>query len=635
MKNIGLFLVALLAFSCSGDPGGEPVCDSGDVAFVKSASLSLLGRRPTSHDEIRALTAVRSEGGGADGREALVRALAEEPEFLERWTEVIMDHLRVQRSDLQTQLYCYGETQRELDDGALARYVRDNTADAEGDGAGAFTARDLLRSSIQLDDLSPALRGNLFAMMRVPIRTCNLAAGATAELSRRKDFGDWFDTTYLNRDMACLGCHNSAISVTYSHDPGKSRHWPLPGLFEETLYGSSAGGDRDRAHAMFRFDGFVACPPKDACVYENQGESERPWGWSGDYCGEFFPHELQVDPAGIEAKFGSIAGAATVYDLDAALKRGVDFLAKGGLVMDAEGHIAEPDAAFAYLAGASLVESVWREVIGTPLTVANHFPRNQASRDLLKSLTDHFVKSRFSLRELLVQIALTPWFNPSPPAAGCGEAPYSLANVYNPWTTSEQDPALRPNSPADSVQPLSARTLLFTTYAALGQEPTIPLFYPGGAYAPDNLTPEQQRDVAFLKGIGVFLNNGETGFRGLDFQARLLWEERFGGCPNEGSSPDYIDGLMMRATSSDATLRDVVLALKDRIISEPRIEAPGEAAAIEALFGASLDTQAAGVADLEARSRRFCGVLLASPQFLLGGLPTSDELETPRLNRVE
>jgi hypothetical protein len=186
------------------------------------------------------------------------------------------------------------------------------------------------------------------------------------------------------------------------------------------------------------------------------------------------------------------------------------------------------------------------------------------------------------------------------------------------------------------VQPLSPRTLLRATYAALGQEPAIPLFYPGGPFAPDQLTPEQKRDVGFLKGIGTFLNNGETGFRGLDFQARLMWEQRFGGCVNQGGAPDYIDGLVQRATSSDATLRDVVLALKDRIISEPRLDAEkaDEVAALEKLFGAALDTPATKVAGLEAHARRFCGVLLASPQFLLGGLPASDPAETPRLNRA-
>jgi hypothetical protein len=634
-------LVTLAA--CSGGGKDAPPtarCDGGDVAFVKAATLATLGRRPTSQDEVHARTAELSGAAASDpaaARARLVRTLATDPEFVERWSEVLMDHLRVQRSDLQTQIDCYGGLRRAPDDGALARYVRDHDPRDPGDGGGEFNARDLLRSAIVLDDLSPALRGHLFALMRVPMRTCNLPAGATAELSRRKDFGNWFDTAFLNRDMSCLRCHNSEASVTYSDDPAKNRHWPLPGRFEEALYGSSAMGDAVRAHAVFRYDGLRNCPSGDACVYVRKGPGQRPWGWSAEDCGELYPDDLGVDPAMIEARFGSITGAATVYDLEASLARGVAALAAHGLVMDAQGRLADADAAFAYLVAASLVESVWREVIGTPLTIANHFPRNQAARDLLKTLTDRFVSSHFSLRELLVAIALTPYFDPSAPAAGCGAAPYTLAAVYDPWTISEEDPELRHNSPADGVQPLSARTLLRASYAALGQTPDLFMFYPGGPFSPDALTPEQQRDLGFLRGVGAFLNNGETGFRGLDFQARLLWEERFGGCPNRDGTPDYIDGLLARARASDATVRDVVLALKDRLLSEPRIDedggADGEAALLVRLYGAALEAPAASVPELEARVRRHCGVLLASPQFVLGGLPEPEALATPVLNR--
>jgi len=74
----------------------------------------------------------------------------------------------------------------------------------------------------------------------------------------------------------------------------------------------------------------------------------------------------------------------------------------------------------------------------------------------------------------------------------------------------------------------------------------------------------------------------------------------------------------------DGGLANVVVALKDRIITEPAIDPAKEAADLEALFGAPLDGKASAVPDLEARARRFCGVLLASPQFLLGRLPTPD-----------
>ena len=143
--------------------------------------------------------------------------------------------------------------------------MRDNEADTPGDGAGPFTARDLLRSSLELDDVVPALRGHLFAMMDVPVRSCNLDSGVIAELSRRDDFGQWFDATYLNRDADCLACHNSEFSVTWSADPTLNRHWPLPGLFEEALFGVSNDMSPDEAHAVFRFDGLKYCGFPNVC----------------------------------------------------------------------------------------------------------------------------------------------------------------------------------------------------------------------------------------------------------------------------------------------------------------------------------------------------------------------------------
>ena len=84
------------------------------------------------------------------------------------------------------------------------------------------------------------------------------------------------------------------------------------------------------------------------------------------------------------------------------------------------------------------------------------------------------------------------------------------------------------------------------------------------------------------------------------------------------------------AGADGATLKDVVEAMKDRFIGEPGIAAD-EAPALEALFGAPLATPAKDVQDLEARARRFCGVLLASPQFLLGGLPSGEPASVPKL----
>src|SRR5690606_9297178 len=51
--------------------------------------------------------------------------------------------------------------------------------------------------------------------------------------------------------------------------------------------------------------------------------------------------------------------------------------------------------------------------------------------------------------------------------------------------------------------------------------------------------PDASREQLFQRGVGAFLKNAERGFRGLDFQARLIWEDRFGAC--EKLDPDAVD----------------------------------------------------------------------------------------------
>ena len=81
----------------------------------------------------------------------------------------------------------------------------------------------------------------------------------------------------------------------------------------------------------------------------------------------------------------------------------------------------------------------------------------------------------------------------------------------------------------------------------------------------------------------------------------------------------------------------MVAAIKDRTIGDARIagdagsSAPGEQAAVEALFGTGVATAAVDVDDLEARARTLCGVLISSPQFLLSGMVAPDASSIPRL----
>lgn len=670
--------MALLASACGGGDDGlapaatvkaEPKltptfaeCNAGDQAFVRNSFLAVLGHRPMSQAEVNAytdlMTEVRALGDDdIDPEETVVRALAAQSGYVDRWSDQLMDALRVARIEGQSQDSCYGVGYRSDDDGSLARYVRDNPSSASGDGNGRFTMEDLMRSALVLDDVSVVYRAHLYALVSRAIPAANVPR-VQAELARREDFGLVFDSAFLNRDIVCLGCHNSEDSVTYSPDPTMNRHWSIPGLFEKAIYGDSFGIDTARAHAAFRYDGFVAD------IFSGDEGETRPWGWSAN-CGGFYPSGLPDDPADVDGKFGNLTGKRlTVYDLEDSLQKGFASIAANGLQRGANGEIADPNAAFAYMVSASIVESVWKEVIGTPLTIANYFPRNEVSRDMLQTLTEGFIASKYSLVGLLVQITKSGYFNRAAPEAGCGSSPYDAPAIYDPWVIGDMDPARRNNGSGDAVAALSGRTLYRASYAAMEWRPNRFATFPevpaevqlcsqfftcpqmearcmnqGSCCLawdyicvnpPGPNEPTSGEERAFQRGVGVFLKNGERGFRGLDFQARLVWENRVGACSKPTSDPDFIDTVASLSQSRSGTVRDVVAAIKDRLIGDGSIS-EAERQVLEPIFGAGLDSAASSVSDLEGSMRALCGVLVSTPQFLLGGMAAPDGTEVPAL----
>jgi len=644
-------------------------CTGSDESFVRNASLALIGRRPLSEAEVdvyaQLLRGVKAKDVAAGlpddpqhARRVVARALMQNPEFVARWERYFMDRLRVPRADDQAMRGCYGVSKRQPDHGELARAVVAATAHTPVAG-GSFTMRDLLHSSIEADDVTPVYRGHMFALVSKPIPAANVS-DVQAELARREDFGNSFDSVYLNRDMVCLGCHNSEFSTTDRDDPREDRFWPVPGLFEKSLYGASTGSEPRRAHAMFRYQDFVS----------DNDSAQRPWGWSPD-CGKFAP-SVGDDPAGIDAAFAKLSGKrTTVFDTEAALAHGFSVLREDGLALGAGNVIADPDVAFAYLVAINIVDGVWSEVTGGSLVIANYFPRNEASRDILHLLTEKFVASKFSMRALLEEIVVGPYFDRLPPAAGCGAGPYNMPAVYDPWVKSDSVEERRGNGPGDGVHALTTRTAAHAVYQALGWATTRVQDFPSpgecdlsDCNALGNFCQQQQAccseyhdycelhrtppsaaafedERAFQSGTGMFITNAERGFRGMEFQARLEWENRFARCSapavlGGSAAPDFIDGLLTRAAAlPDATLRDLVLALKDRLVADPAIGADGEQAALEAILGAGLDTPAAGLAGLEDKVRQVCGALVASPLFLLAGQSSQVAAPVPRLTPSE
>lgn len=652
-------LVAVAALSvlpacsgCDGDgadddgPGPDSTfdqCNSEPQAFVRDAMLAILGRRPASQHEVDAYVALYTQVKAANDagtttdlpRAVVARALLGRPEKVERWAVHFMDALRVARIEDQSQDSCYGVARAPAVDAQIATFIRDNAATAGGNGT-AFTMLDVVRSSVVLDDITPIYRGHLFALVSRPITAANVP-DIEAELARREDFGIVFDAAYLNRDIVCLGCHNSAGAVTDREDPATDRHWPLAGHVDAAVFGMSTGTDPARAHAAFRYDGFAV-----------QRNGRTPWGMATS-CGRFnAPTSVGDDLAMIDGRFASLMGRRlTAFDLDAALARGFAAIRGTGLTVDPEGAVADPDAAFAYMVATSVVEGVWKETVGTPLTIANYFPRNQAMRDELQKLTDDFVKNGYSLDDLLVEIVSSPYFSRLPPEAGCGPNPYTYPAIYDPWVIDDADPVRRGNGPGDAVAAVSPRTLLSSAYAGLEWSVPDNEQFPSAEDGCDQLSCSELQgacqigfccdtyavmcqgqeptldpsELPFQRAIGVFLKNGERGFRGLDFQARLAWEDRFGVCakPDRVTTPDLVDrAIAAGAATPGATVGDVIAVVKDRLVGEPVDATGGEPAAIAALVGQPLDAPAANLT--AAALRRFCGVVISSPQFVLGGV---------------
>lgn len=600
-------------------------CDGDAASFVRQAFLALDGRRPISQAEVDVYVDLYK--ASADGKTAVANAIMARAEFTERWVDVAMDALRVQRVDIQTEASCWGGGLRTTNDGSLAQQVRDTNATATVTG-GSWNMVDLARSAIALDDLSPVWRAQLFSLVSHPIPAANVD-DVTAELARREDYGTTFDQAYLHRDIVCLGCHTSQHSVTDTDEPTTDRFWPAPGLPEAPVFGMATGEDEAAAHAAFRFTGFA----------DGHG-SARAWGWTGD-CGTFAT-TVANDPANINAKLASVTGLkANVYGLEASLKKGFDALRAGGPTTA----ISDADTALAWLVTLQMTETIYNKVTGTNLTIQNYFPRNQASSDLLTSLASTFATHNYSLKSLLVAIVKTPYFNRKPAELGCGSSPYTYPAVYDPWVIADADPAKHKNGPGDAVTSIDARTLITASNAALAWPPP-PMASrfadygePGcenesanqlaqdcaahfccatkAAVAAGGLLPAEE--LPFERGVGMFMRNSERGFRGLDFEGLLTWEDRYGVCTKPGwVTSDFITDLVTRgAADATATRADLVAALKDRVVGEPGIDDGAETTALTATLGA---LTAPIVAGDEAQLRVVCGALLGSPQFLLQGI---------------
>lgn len=609
------------------DPGVEPPpagdgdesCDAGDEAFVKRIIPLLQGRKPEGMREVQLLVAAieQLDAKGQDGRAIVARGLASGDLYLRRWRTFFWEQLKINRIEMKSNFNCYSAMTPAADSPALAAYIRDN--DAKGSDFGApFTMGDVMTSALRLDDLSPMYRADMFARMAQPLSGANITQ-EEFEINARSNYGEIFESSYLGRRSGCLECHTSTESVTYNPDPKHNHFWAIPGDFETAIYGDAKGRPEEEVYAAFRWTGFV----------DDQGPT-RPWGWSGS-CGRFNAG-YTGDILGLPGYLGGeLPEGGQLFDIDPLFKTGFATLASEGLMVSGDLEVAS-DQALAFLTAANISNAVWKEMLGYPLTLAHSFPRNEKQREILTELTEAFISESYSLRTLLVEIATHPYFNQEAPDLCDASTPYHMKPVFDPFSITAADPNMRGNGVGDRVQRFSAWVLIESAMRAMWWDLPVQQIGPMEWDFPG---------LNFLRDQGVFIKDAVNGFNGVDFNGLLSWENQLasgnkvsmqGECTGPLGQPcsqnEWLELMLVEASKTPGTtVGDIAAAIKDRLITEPTIAGPAEIAAIEGVLGLSLDTPMSDVnpGQLETGARRFTGMLLSTPQFMLSGVPSLDQ----------
>jgi hypothetical protein len=743
-----------------------PPDDAGDLSWARQVVPVLLGRKVKGRTEAKVI----ADMVAVTDRPTVLRALMQEPEFAEHWTEVLVNSLKVDREGFQSLSDCYGAPLRPGPDPALAQHILAAAPSVAAPG-GAFNMSDVVRSAVALDDLAPIYRAHLFAQQHRPV--------PLFEQQARDELGMRFEDTYLNRQNTCLACHNSDFSTT-GPGSGWNRWYPILGSFEQALCGSSAGGDPVDIHAVFRTDqqfgagavapwGLSQCgtftsvmttasggtpyftgplaagatvttlaalfktghdalaahglhrtipssvqaactacktscsgnTPLDPEQVTNgtfvrnlltahggatdcgtcHGATQNLWFFGGPATDHWYTHLIGVPSnevaGGVRVIPGDAANSELVAKLTGAVPQrmplGGSALSAGDVqkvrdwidalpssstcasctTLDCDPTHVDGTEAFAYLTAASIVETVWQEAMGYPLTIANYFPRNPGQRGALWSLTEYgFVPAGWSLRELLVRILTANTFNRRPPdTETVAGAPYVEPLLYDPWVIPDprvppaSDPSWNPsahpdlydNAMTDGIYRYSAWSLLRSTQKALD--------WPGPSRFP---SPSTYPASDLERAIGQYFSTASPGFRSTNFAALLAWEKEHGLCASHRTdgNPDWIERLATAAGSfvpaggdPPLTLGDVLTVERDWLLADGTIGTsapPGlsqsEQDALTGLVG-SLTAQVStfAAADLRTKLRSVCGVFLETPQFFLAGVVPDGPGIAPRL----
>ncbi|MCB9763284.1 MAG: c-type cytochrome [Alphaproteobacteria bacterium] len=308
---------------------------------------------------------------------------------------------------------------------------------------------------------------------------------------------------------------------------------------------------------------------------------------------------------------------------------------------------ADRNHAMLTLLAMNITNNVIEEVLGERVTLDHGHPRNYDQWFVLWGHMGTFMESGWSLQELLRSIVLSDAFGRPAPSRSSQPA-YDMPIFAFPWAATAPGetpiPGSDANSVGDYVHRYSIEHLLHAVHHALGwPEPRI-LGMGNPDEGQDLLRVYPNRHV--MRDIGRYHTDSIPGSKEVQLNHLLTWEAEIASCekpdhvvPDEvrlattvtgdytESGDDWIDwiDLLVEASDQTRTLEEVVLAVKDRLHTDPSLTTDERALVSDLFGGADLAATTFDAAD-EPEVRAFCGVLLKSPQFMMGGFASPEVL---------
>ena len=430
---------------------------------------------------------------------------------------------------------------------------------------------DLLRSALRSTMSRSSIAPTSSPWCRRPIPAANVPP-VEAELARREDFGQLFDAAYLNRDLVCLGCHNSDFSVTSRPEPADNRHWPpVPAPRDRDL----RRGDRHRGGARARRLPLLGPGHRSAgrgrdpavglgCVVRQLRPRRHRSGSGrrGRKAGQ--PHRRP--PHRLRSGRGSAPRLRAPRRRRPGPRRGRRHLRSGrghgvpgrrdhrrGRMARGHRHASHHRQRLPAQRGrARRPGRAHRRLPGRRVLAARAARQHPdlrllqpaAARGRLRRPVRHAACLR-PVGRIGIRIRRGGRTDRATPSRRCRRASCCAPRTRRSSgraRSSTPSPRSRPSS-RSAARPTPARRWPASASARASAARRTSSSAPTRR---SNATPAAELR-AFERGIGIFLKHADRGFRGLDFQARLVLEDAFGACANPGPAPDFVADLIERA----------------------------------------------------------------------------------------